>query len=136
MPAHLTPTTFWLALTVACTGLMWLPYIAELLIHHGPINALRDPDGVIDHGAQWARRAKRAHYNAIENLVLFAPLVILIHQFGLESDRTASAAMAYFGFRMVHYTVYTAGIPFVRTLLFLGGFGCLAALALPLLQFA
>ncbi|WP_088310350.1 MAPEG family protein [Novosphingobium sp. B 225] len=127
-----SPMLFWLALTIAFTGVLWVPYIAELLLHHGPIQALRDPDGVIAHGSAWAQRAKRAHYNAIENLALFAPLAILIHLLGLETPLTGTMAMAYFGFRVGHYAVYTAGVPFVRTGLFLGGFACLTVLALQL----
>ena len=128
-----SPMLFWLVMTIIFTGLLWVPYIIELLVHHGPITALRDPDGEIAHGALWSVRSKRAHYNAVENLVLFAPLVILIHTLKLETPQTASAAMAYFVFRVGHYCVYTLGIPFIRTLLFLAGFGCQTVLALRLL---
>lgn len=127
-----SPTLFWLVMTIAFTGILWVPYIFELLVHHGPIQALRDPNGVIAHGAVWAQRSKRAHYNAVENLALFASLVILIHILKLETPLTATAAMAYFGFRVGHYLVYTMGIPFIRTILFLAGFGCQAILALRL----
>lgn len=127
-----SPLLFWLVMTIAFTGLLWVPYIAELLIHRGPWQALRDPDGVIAHGSTWAQRAKRAHYNAVENLALFAPLAILVHVLRLETSLTGTVAMAYFLFRVGHFVVYTSGIPFIRTLLFLAGFGCQAVLALQL----
>lgn len=132
MLLHQSPTLQWLVVTIAFTGLMWVPYIVELLAYHGPIAALRDPDGVIAHGSAWSQRAKRAHYNAVENLVLLAPLVILIHVLELESPLTVIATAAYFWLRVGHYAVYTLGIPFIRTLLFLAAFGCQAALALRL----
>ncbi|OQW45071.1 MAG: hypothetical protein A4S16_02275 [Proteobacteria bacterium SG_bin6] len=129
----MSPMIAWLVLTIVFTGLLWVPYILELLVHHGPINALRDPDGAIVHGHAWAVRAKRAHYNAVENLVLFAPLVLLVHALKLETPATATAAGAYFWFRVAHYGVYTLGLPFIRTVLFLAGFACQAVLALRLL---
>ena len=132
MPLQLSPTLFWLAMTIAFTGILWVPYIIELLIRYGPINALRDPDGVLTHGTAWAQRAKRAHYNAVENLALFAPLVILIHFLKLDSSLTGAAAMTYFVVRVCHYAVYTLGFPFIRTLLFLAGFGCQTVLVLRL----
>jgi uncharacterized MAPEG superfamily protein len=127
-----SPTLFWLLVTITFPGLMWVPYIFELLAHYGPIRALRDPEGTLAHGSDWAQRAKRAHYNAVENLVLFAPLVILIHVLKLETPVTAAVAMYYFFFRVGHYAIYTMGIPFVRTGLFLASFACQAVLGLHL----
>lgn len=127
-----SPTLFWLGITIIFTGLLWVPYISELLSHYGPAQALRDPDGILVHGSRWAERGKRAHYNAVENLVIFAPLVILIHILQLESATTAMAAKAYFLFRVGHFATYTSGIPYIRTILFLAGFGCQAVLALRL----
>lgn len=136
MAAHLTPTLYWLVLTIALTALLWVPYIAELLIWHGPINALRDPDGAIAHGAAWSVRAKRAHYNAVENLVVMAPLGILAHQLGVESALTVSLMQAYFWLRLGHFGVYTLGIPFIRTALFLAAAGCQAGMVLVLFGLA
>jgi uncharacterized MAPEG superfamily protein len=133
MPHEMSPMLFWLAATVMLTGVLWVPYIGELLIFHGPLNALRDLDGAIAHGSAWSVRAKRAHYNAVENLAVFAPLVLLVHMLGGETALTQGAAMAFFGFRLGHYVVYTAGVPFVRTVLFLGGFACQAVLAATLI---
>lgn len=127
-----SPTLFWLVMTIIFTGLLWVPYIGELLSHYGPMQALRDPDGALAHGNRWAERSKRAHYNAVENLVTFAPLVILIHILNLESPTTAMAAMAYFVFRVGHFMIYASGIPYVRTVLFLAGFSCQAVLMLRL----
>ena len=133
MAPILTPTLFWLVLTIAMTGLLWVPYIAELLAYHGPINALRDPDGAIAHGSAWSVRAKRAHYNAVENLVVMAPLVLLAHLSGLDSPLTAKVTQDYFWLRLGHFTVYTLGIPFIRTVLFLAGALCQAAMVMLLL---
>ena len=68
----------------------------------------------------WAERGKKAHYNAVENLVPFAVLVLVAHSMGLSNEATQSASVAYFWLRVAHYIVYTAGLPFGRTLMFAG----------------
>ncbi len=60
------------------------------IIQLGPIDAIWDPTAAHPHDAEWALRAKRAHYNAVENLVVFAPLVILVHILGVADGLTAS----------------------------------------------
>jgi len=106
----------WLA---GLTIFMWLPYILAHIVNVGLMQALTyraDGEPLPD----WATRAKRAHYNAIENLAPFAALVIVAHLANVNNDVTASAALACFWFRVAHYIVYTLGIPFGRTLTFAG----------------
>ena len=101
------------------TIVMWLPYILANLGNVGIMPALTyraDSDPLPD----WAARAKRAHYNAIENLVPFAALVMVAHLTNMNNEITASAALAYFWFRVAHYIVFMFGIPFGRTLTFAG----------------
>jgi uncharacterized MAPEG superfamily protein len=63
----------------------------------------------------------RAHANAVENLVVFAPLVLMVELVGANSGVTAFGAALYFWARLIHYTVYTLGVPIVRTLSFFAG---------------
>jgi len=106
--------------TSALTALLWLPYILARIAKYGVIEALtyRADDKPV---AAWADRAKRAHYNAVENLVVFAALVLVAHAVGAANNATAAASIAYFIARLVHYPVYVAGIPFLRTLSFFVG---------------
>ncbi len=105
--------------TAAITLLMWLPYILAHIANVGVIPALtyRADDTALP---AWAARAKKAHYNAIENLLPFAALILVAHAVGVSNAATQTAAMAYFGFRLAHYVVYVLGIPFGRTLTFAG----------------
>ena len=70
-----------LAILVWLAGLtifMWLPYILAHIINVGLIQTLTyQADG--EPLPEWAARAERAHYNAIENLAPFAVLVIAAH---------------------------------------------------------
>jgi len=124
MQLALTPTLYWLVLVIAMTGLLWIPYIGYLLKALGPLEALMEGGGAEPDDDTWARRAKKAHYNAIENLVIFAPLTLIVCGLNLDSVVTATAAMAYLFIRAAHFTIYTLGLPVARTLLFLGGVAC------------
>jgi len=124
---------FWLSLTALMTGLFWVPYILNRFIEMGIFPAILNPDADPTPKATWAKRMMNAHSNAVENLVVFAPLAITIHLSGTGTELTASAAMVYFYARLVHFIVYTLGIPAARTVTFLVGFACQLILGLTLL---
>ena len=71
--------------------------------------------------AAWALRMKAAHYNAVENLVVFAVLVLITSAVGATNNCTAAAAAVYFWARIAHFFAYTFRIPWVRTLAFVVG---------------
>lgn len=99
------------------TGLMWMPYI---LARIGSIGLMATLSYKSDNEPLpgWAERARRAHGNAIENLVLFAALVLTAHLAGVASEATAAATVWYFWSRVAHYIVFVMGIPYARTLAF------------------
>jgi uncharacterized MAPEG superfamily protein len=66
-----------------------------------------------------AGRAKRAHLNMIENIVLFAALVLIAAAGGKANATTALGAMIFFWARLVYAVVYVIGIPYLRTLIWL-----------------
>ena len=109
-----------LAWTSGLTALLWLPYILARIGKYGMIEALTYRADNLPVPA-WADRAKKAHYNAVENLVIFAALVLVAHVTGAANYATAAAAVTYFVARLIHYPVYVAGIPFARTLTFAVG---------------
>jgi uncharacterized MAPEG superfamily protein len=112
------PELFWLAMTATMTGLLWIPYILNRAVRRGFPAAFQTPvmeERSIE--AEWAQRARRAHFNAVENLVVFAPLVVTAQLAGVGNATTAFAAAAYFWTRLGHYLALTLGIPYVRTLI-------------------
>ncbi|HEY8119226.1 MAG TPA: MAPEG family protein, partial [Methylophilaceae bacterium] len=82
----------------------------------------------------WAQRMMAAHTNAVENLVIFAPLVLATQDLSIATPATAFACALYFWSRLVHYVVYTLGIPVLRTLAFVGGFVAQAILVLAIFK--
>jgi uncharacterized MAPEG superfamily protein len=63
-----------------------------------------------------AGRAKRAHLNMIENLVLFTALVLIAAAAGKANAATAMGAAIFFWARLAHAIIYLIGIPWLRTL--------------------
>lgn len=133
MNMHLSPELYWLVLTTLMTGLFWIPYILNRMMEQGLFNAIWDPHGHTDTKKPWANRMMRAHENAIENLAVFAPLVIALHITQLNTSLTATACMIYFFTRLGHFWAFTFAIPVLRVITFLIGFGMQAILALVLL---
>jgi len=67
----------------------------------------------------WAGRAARAHHNMLENLVLFAALVLVALLAGRTNSTTLLGAQLFFWARLAYAVVYVAGIPWLRTALWL-----------------
>jgi uncharacterized MAPEG superfamily protein len=131
-----TAELYYLTLTATATALMWIPYMLARVATRGVIPALGNPDPSMPPDPAWAERARRAHYNAIENLAVLAPLVLIANIAGISTPATVLAAQTYFGARLVHYLVYAAGIPAIRTLAFAAGFVATLVFAIALLRHA
>ncbi len=105
------------------TGVMWVLYILNTIGVRGLLDTVGYPESPLPL-SPWADRMKKAHSNAVENLVVFAPLVFVVHLSGTSNEMTTLACMVYFWARVTHYIVYTFGIPLIRTLAFAVGFAC------------
>ncbi len=121
-----------LVYTAALVSVMWLPYILARIAQYGVVEALTyRADG--KPVAAWAERAKKAHYNAVENLLPFAVLVLAAHVLGIHNGATTLAAMTFFWARVAHFVAYTAGIPLARTLTFAVGWAAMICLLVQIL---
>ena len=124
----------WLIYTVLLTGVLWMPYIIDRVVVRGLLPALGNPSSDDKPQSAWAQRAARAHTNAVENLVLVAPVVLAVHALGISTPLTQKAVVAYFFARLAHYVIYIAGIPMLRTLSFVVSLGAVFAIALSALS--
>jgi len=102
------------------TALLWIPYILNLIAVRGVADAIGYPENPKPI-APWAQRMKAAHYNAVENLVVFAALVLIANATGISNNVTVLACVIYFWARVVHFFVYAFKIPGLRTLAFAVG---------------
>lgn len=124
----------WLAASALMTALFWVPYVLERMVALGIMGALQpvDPEDELKQ-ALWARRSKRGHYNAVENLVVFATLVLVAFAMGKgEEPGILAATQVYFWARLVHFPAITFGLPGIRTVAFLAAFGAQIVVALRL----
>ena len=104
----------YLTLVSMLTGLLWVPYILNEIMVRGLVGAVGYPANPKPL-AKWAQRMKAAHYNGVENLVVFATLVLVAELAGIHGGAVATAAMVYFWARVVHAVAYTLAIPWLRT---------------------
>ena len=117
---------------VALSAVMWMPYVLNTIAVRGLVSAVgypNDPAPLAD----WAQRIKAAHYNAVENLVVFATLVLIANAASISNDTTVLACEIYFWARLVHLLAYTFAIPGVRTFAFAAGWICQVMLLLQLI---
>ncbi|WP_405232847.1 MAPEG family protein [Lentisalinibacter salinarum] len=110
----------YLALAAAWNAVIWIPYILNMISVRGLKEAVGYPDNPAPMAA-WAERLKAAHYNAVENLVLFAAVILVADAAGIANDATAASAVVFFWARVVHTLSYTFAVPWVRTLSFAVG---------------
>ena len=115
------------------TGLIWVPYILDRIAVWGLADAVSYPENPKPQ-SPWARRMMKAHWNAVENLVVFAALVLVAQDTNVTNSVTATACAVYFWARVVHLAAYTFAVPWVRTLAFAAGFFAQAAIAWQLLR--
>jgi uncharacterized MAPEG superfamily protein len=116
-----TTELYWLTLTALMTALFWVPYVLNRVAATGLGGTLAGSAPDSGRLAEWAQRAIKAPYNAVENLAIFAPIVLIAHLLGISNGATKAAVVVYFFARLTHYAVYSAGIPAARTLTFTAG---------------
>jgi len=122
----------YLVLVTTLTAVIWIPYILDRIAVRGLMDAVGYPENPKPQ-SPWARRMMAAHANAVENLVVFAALVLAAHAAGVSNNATVLACTVYFWARVAHLLAYTFAVPWVRTLAFAVGFGSQVTLAWQLL---
>ena len=118
----------YLVLVTVFTALLWVPYVLDRIAVRGILGAVGYPDDPKPQ-SPWAQRLIKAHANAVENLVVFATLVLCAAALGISGSTLALVAMVYFWARVVHALAYTFAVPWVRTLAFALGFFAQMAVA-------
>lgn len=122
----------YLTLVTLLTGLMWVPYVLNRIMILGLPQAASYPTNPKPQ-ADWAIRLMKAHSNAVENLVIFAPLVLVANAAGVSNGATVTACIVYFWARLAHAVVYTFAIPWARTITFAIGVVANVTLAVQIL---
>jgi uncharacterized MAPEG superfamily protein len=124
----MTTDLTYLAFTAILTATLWIPYVVSQV----KTNGFLSPGNYVDPTPRplppWGKRADRTYLNAVETFAPFAALVIVAHLAGKANGMTAFWATCFFWLRLAHAAVYLLGIPYVRTIVFTGGYVCVAGI--------
>lgn len=118
-------TYLYLGLSGLLAVLLWTPYILSRAITWGIPTFLNNyPEGypaVQPEVPLWAQRSQRAHLNMVETLPAFAAVVLAAGNLAPPSayENIAMWAQIFFIARIGHAVVYTLGIPYLRTPVYL-----------------
>lgn len=110
----------YLLLTVMLTGVLWIPVVISYVSTRGPLKPVDYKVAPTSPLPDWVNRANRAHLNAVENLAIFAPVVLIAHAAGVSTSITVTSAAIYFYARAAHAVVHITGFSLfmARTVLF------------------
>ncbi len=113
----------YLALSGVLTVLLWTPYIVARLFVWGLPTFLNNyPEGFPANQPEpplWAQRAQRAHLNMVETMPAFIAVVVAAAALETGSAAVAQWAAVFFYARVLHAVVYIAGVPYLRTPVYL-----------------
>lgn len=108
------PELMWLVWAVALTFVQALVAVQGAMMQVGLPTLAGNREGMPEITG-WAGRAARAHRNMLENLALFAALVLVAVAAGRTNGTTLLGAQIFVWARLVYALVYLAGIPWLRT---------------------
>ena len=134
MTGQLSKELFWLTMTCILTLVIWIPYVLDRMKVRGFWATMDNPSPGDKPQSPWAQRLYFAHTNAVDNLAVFAPLVLILNTLDISSRTTAIACAVYFWSRLAHAIIYAMGIPLLRTLAFTVGFIAQIVLALAIFK--
>ena len=110
----MTPELIYLVWSAVLTFVLMLIAVSGATLQVGLPTLAGNREGMPDL-TSWAGRAERAHGNMLENLVLFAILVLVAQAAGVRNAMTLLGAQLFFWGRVGHAVLYIAGIPWART---------------------
>ena len=112
------PELVWLLWAVALTFAQMLIAVSGATLQVGLPKLASNREG-LGLCTGWAGRAQRAHHNMLENLALFTALVLIAVVSNKTNATTLLGAQMFVWARLAYVVVYLAGIPWLRTLVWL-----------------
>lgn len=116
---------YYLGLSGVLTALLWTPYIISRVFTWGIPTFLNNyPKGFPKdqpEPPEWAQRSQRAHLNMVETLPVFAAVVLAASAIAptVSYPSISQWTQIFFVARLAHAIVYTVGIPYLRTPVYL-----------------
>lgn len=113
--------------------LLWTPYIlARVFVWGLPTFLSNYPEGFPATAPEpplWAVRSHRAHMNMVETLPALVAVVVAAGALATagEHETIGNLVQWFFYIRILHAIVYTLGVPFLRTPVYLASWACVLA---------
>lgn len=128
---------FYVGLSAVLTILLWVPYItARIFIWGIPTFLNNYPEGYPATQPKqplWVERSQSAHMNMVETLPAFLGVVFAASYFAADDVSTwqtiAYWTQVFFWARVLHAIVYTLGIPYLRTPVYLVSWAAILAIS-------
>ncbi len=116
----MTTELFYLLFTTLLTGVLWIPVVIGYVSSRGPLKPIDYKIAPTSPLPDWVNRANRAHMNAVENLALFASIVLIAKVAGVSTSVTEISAAVFFYARTAHAVIHISGFSMfkARTLAF------------------
>ena len=128
---------YYLVLSGMLVVLLWIPYITARIVGWGIPTFLNNyPAGFPKEKPPqplWAERSQRAHLNMVETLPSFAVVILVGAVTDSFTEATACWAQVFFFSRIVYTIVYTLGLPYLRTPIYLVSWFSILAIGFKLL---
>lgn len=110
----------YLAYSVLLLWIIVMVHAATAIRQNGGMTMANARDNLPDPSV-FGARAKRLVENSKENMLVFAPLVLIAAVANISNQWTILGAQLYFFARVAHAIIYLAGWPIVRPLAWLAG---------------
>jgi hypothetical protein len=110
-----------LVLTSTFTGLLWVPYMLNRMAVRGIPSTVGypvDPPPL----SPWASACKQHMPTLSRTWRCVSALVLAAQMLNISTPATVFAGSLYLWSRVAHAVTYTLGVPWLRTLAFMGGF--------------
>lgn len=132
----MTTELFYLLFTTLLTGVLWIPVVIGYVSSRGPLKPIDYKIAPTSPLPDWVNRANRAHMNAVENLALFASIVLIAKVVGVSTSVTEISAAVFFYARTAHAVIHISGFSMfkARTLAFTVAWLAFMAFAIELLR--
>lgn len=109
----MTPDLIFLALSAALTFVLIMIPASDAFQQNGAMAQAGSRDNLPEPSVFY-RRSKRLADNMLENMIVFAPLIIIAHISGEAGALSALGAQIFFYARVAHAIIYLAAWPYVR----------------------
>ncbi|GAB1408688.1 MAPEG family protein [Thermomonas brevis] len=116
---------YWCIFIAALLPYVWVAFAKS----GGPNYNNKDPRGwLAKQDSYRVRNANAAHLNAFEAFPAFVAAVLMAQFAQVDPQRVAMLSVAFVAFRILHGAFYLAAKGSLRSLAWMGGFACVAAL--------